>query len=261
MLRRLFLLVLIILFAAFLHLISAQGTLVFCDSVTTSGQEIGVMQSLIMDPGGQTVKMHYKSDSGKLNTRKIKITFEKLQKSNFSKFDEISFFSDPTQAGIVSDFKIKSSGDYRIRYYDYDNRILADEVISVSNSMEEGEVQHETNAVALAPDSLHTTQILFSDGLLSEGANLNTEFPFRSTRGKIYLYIEPFDITTPERIVDIWKKEGSEYSRFMTSSQFTFIQDSNRGYALVTFPEAAAYKVSLYTTDNILITTSFLEFK
>lgn len=62
---------------------NAQGTLVFCESVTPAGQPVGIMESLIMDPGGQTVKMFYKASNGKLDTRKIKITFEKLKKSAF----------------------------------------------------------------------------------------------------------------------------------------------------------------------------------
>lgn len=238
-----------------------KGELIFCDSVTASGQAIGEMQSLIMDPGGYTVKLYYKSSTGQLNTRKVKITFEKLVKSAFQKFDEISFFCEPKQSGIVNDFHVTKSGDYRIRYYDYDNQLMADEILSVSDAMQESDSQHETNVVALAADSVHSTQILFSDGLSGDNTTQNTEFSYRATRGKLYLHIEPFDATSPSRIVDIWKKEGEEYSRFVTSTTVKFSPENSQGVAAVNFPEPAAYKVTLYSTENILITTSFVELK
>lgn len=241
--------------------VNAQGSLVFCDSVSARGQAIGPFESLIMEPEGQNVKLLYKPESGKTESGKIKITFEKLNKSAFQKTNEITLLSAPDKEFVVTEFRVNKSGDYRVRYYSENNSLLADEVLSVSDAVLEGESQHETGAVALAPDSLHTTQILFSDKLPGDDINVNTEFSFRGTRGILYLIIEPFEESSPERIVDIWKKEGKEYSRFINSSQFAFTPDRNHGYAAIAFPEAAAYKVSLYTTGNVLITTSFVEFK
>lgn len=239
----------------------AQGTILFCDSVTSEGKPVNVFESLLLNPEGQTISVLYQRQLAILFSPQIRMEVAKLEKSVFKKFDTRSIFCEPTKLFLVIPYTIRKSGDYRFRLYDHSGVLLAEEILSVSESMQEVDGTRETSAVPLAADSLAVPQLLFAEGLPGQGYSFNTEFPFRSTHGRLLVLIEPFNPENPKRLLDIWKKEGSLYSKYVSTEAKTFAKDGTYGYTDVILPGAGAYKLNLYSDQNVLITSGFVELK
>ncbi len=236
--------------------ILAQGSMVFCEKVDETGRAIETFESIILAPEGQAIQILYHSESGSIGTPQLKLEIAQLKNHSFQKTDLRSVFTDPTKEFVSIPFNLKTAGDYRFRLTNQEGKVLAEEILSASVEMSEtGSKRESGNTDPILPDHVDLT---FSDG----GAdNLNTEFSFRVTGGRLKLFLHPFDESDPERILDIWQNEGGQYKHFIRSEKATFKKVGEAGVYELKFPTMNDYKVDLHTSDNTLITSGFVGFK
>lgn len=237
-------------------LIFAQGSMVFCEKLDSSGQAIETFESLILGPEGQTIQILYHSENGSIGTPQLKLEIAQLRNHSFQKTDLRAIFTDPTKEYVSIPFKLKTAGDYRFRLTNQEGVILAEEILSVSVEMSEAGSKRESgNTDPILPDHV---DLSFSDG---DVENINTEFSFRGTSGRLKLILQPFDANDPDRILDIWQNEGGQYKQFIRSEKATFVKVAESGIYELKFPAMNDYKVDVHTSDNTLITSGFVGFK
>ncbi len=235
----------------------AQGTLLFCDRVDGAGNANNSFESLILEPEGQTIQLLYRSNTGTLGTDQVKLEIAVLNNHSFKKTDEQTMMADPTKEILAIPYHIKSAGDYRFRLINHEGVLLAEEILSVSSEMSEPETIIESSMTSSDASGTHNAMLTFSNGGPEE---VNTEFSFRSTKGKIKLILEPFNEQEPIRILDIWQSENGQYKLFVKSVQATFIKENEAGIFELSFPAMKNFKVDVHTLDNILITSGFVSF-
>ncbi len=234
----------------------AQGSLLFCDRVDSSGNAVNSFESLILSPEGQTIQLLFHSENGAIGSAQLKLEIAKLINHSFQKTDLRSIFTDPTKEIVSIPFNLKSAGDYRFRLTNQEGKILAEEILSVSVEMSEVSSKHEVSGSDLhLPDH---ADLFFSEGNID---NLNTEFSFNGTRGRIKLILQPFDENDPVRLLDLWQSEGDQYKKFIRSEKATFVKVGDSGVYELTFPAMKDYKVDVHNSDNTLITSGFVGFK
>ncbi len=248
----------LILFIFIQTCVFAQGTLIFCEQVDSSGEPVNRFESLILSPEGQTIRLLYHSTTDPLGTPQIKLEVAALKNYSFSKTDLQSIFVDPGKVFLSIPYNIKSAGDYRFRILNQKDNVLAEEILSVSIEMTEAGNSHETIIEGKERELPDYADLRFSDGIQD---HYNTEFSFRSTHGKIKLTLEPFDEANPIRILDIWQSEGDQYKQFIRSEKAIFIREGEVGIYELSFPAMKDFKVDVHTSDNTLITSGFVSFK
>ncbi|HNQ61794.1 MAG TPA: hypothetical protein PKJ62_05345 [Bacteroidia bacterium] len=236
----------------------AQGTLLFCDKVDAQGNPVNTFESLILSPEGQTIHLLYHSDSGPLSTAEVKLEIAQLVGHSFKRTDLKSIFTDPTKELISIPYTLKTQGDYRFKLMNREGKVLAEEILSVSVEMTEAGMDRESKGNSTDPELPPLSEIQFSDPLMN---NYNTEFSFRTTKGKLRLTLEPFDENDPDRILDLWQKENEDYKVFIRSEKATFRKEGMVGIYELSFPAPNEYKVDVHTSDNRLITSGFVGFK
>lgn len=236
----------------------AQGTLLFCESVSPDGKAINSFESFIVPPQGQTIQLLYHSTAGPIGTAQLKLEIAELIDHSFKKTGLESVLTDPTKELVKIPFHLKSAGDYRFRLTDQKGTLLAEEILSVSVEMREAGRNRESQNTLVETDIPELVDLQFSD---PEQAYFNSEFSFRGTRGKVRLTLDPFDDTDPVRIIDIWQSENDQYKKFIRSEKVNFVKDGDVGIYELSFPSMNDFKVDVHNADNTLITSGFVSFK
>lgn len=251
--------ILLWIFIIFLNIsVFATGTLQFCDAVDATGKPVDTFESLILSPAGQIILLHYSSDNESLNTDQLKLEIAELKNHSFQKTDMRIIPVDPKNKIHNIPYTLKSDGDYRFRLYDKQGTLLAEEILSVSLEMTEAGSNRETSGSKESVDFAEHADLQFSD---LQQDHYNTEFSFRSTKGKVLLILDPFDATDPMRLLDIWQNENDQYKLFIRSEKAEFIAQDSVGIYELTFPAMEDFKVNVHTTSNKLITSGYISFK
>ncbi|REK00355.1 MAG: hypothetical protein DWQ44_04005 [Bacteroidetes bacterium] len=238
------------------HLLSAQGTLVFCEKISTEGKALIPIESVMVPPGGRSVGIIYTPENAFAEPVSMRLEVAHLKGHSFKVFDEQEFQTDEGKENLSFYYKIEKAGDYRFRLIDKDKKILAEEILSASPETSEPDAVNENpGSVNVFPDEPY--HIYFIDD-----AGFNSEFSFSASRGRLKMKIEGSKFNSETFIVDIWKSENGVYGKFIRSEEVGKTGTEKDGFSMIIqFPTSGEYKVNLYDRQNNLITSAFVSLR
>ena len=218
----------------------------FCTSVSDSGEPVDAKTSWILK-NGMAVQFLYQ-DAAALKTSKILFLIDKKSDDgSYAVFDTQSAQPEKTKSWTSVEYHFKQSGEYKISVSDARGKTLAEGNCTV-------EVQ-QASASASGMDYYAGARVRFCGQLTTEGKPDLYLSSFTVNSGSpIYIcvdHVQPFK--TSALTIEIYSGPG--FKDKIVSQKITVKSSDLFASLPYTFPKAGEYKVSVYSSDDVFISS------
>ncbi len=241
---------LIILLASLLLFDSSiSQTVSFCEGIDESGQPHKTSLKWTVRPDGGIVSIHYMQDSI-IRHEKLYVYIDKKEKDVFREFDSRSLIIEEIKKWAVLDYDFNEPGEFRVTFLDQQRKPLA-----------EGSVIIEVATRHITTSYYSGCELFFcEDSRGGEAYNPSGEFAIDEFGGEIVLLIKHTKpLNTNIIIVDIWKKRGEKYDKFVDAVRFRVEPQWRYAKVVCEFSTPGEYKAMIYNEDEIWITSGIVE--
>lgn len=239
----------------------------FCSNYTEEGEPIGKSIVWNIEPSGGYVYILYNNGKDNIITSELSLLINKLSNNKYHKYDTRSITVENNKNWTMYDYLFTEAGDYKITILDANSKELAKDYLSISiieKSQQEETVYDEKNSKnknILDTYFYESSELTFCAGIDKNGKAIdpNSTWTIGKDGGFVYCLIDnKAPLKSDQLIVDIYKKKGSDYSKFVDTKYLDVESEWHYAYLKYTFYDPGEYKFNVYNKDEVWINTEYV---
>ncbi|MBW8049613.1 MAG: caspase family protein [Cytophagales bacterium] len=239
----------------------------FCSNYTEEGEPIGKSNTWTIKPTGGYVYILYNNGSDNIITSKLSLSINKLSGTKYDQYDTRSITLESKKNWALYDYQFTEAGEYRITFLDANEKELDRDYVTIKLSEgSQADFQYEyadTNdqSEVVSTDYYVSSALTFCEGVDKKGKCFKPAKKWNLGKNGCSVFCKVDNkapLKTSQLIVDVFKKEGTDYSKFVDTKYIDIEPDKNSVFFKYTFDESGEYKFNVYNKGEAWINTEYV---
>lgn len=225
-----------------------------CKEVS-GGSPVGRSSTFYLSGGDVTVTFQVENHGKKMKTEKLIVDIWKKDGSDYDKFIDTKRYTieyDWTHPYFTVDFD--DAGDYKVAVFNEDETYINTAYITIKGS---GGSNSNSNSGDVDTYYYSSSEIISCDDV-KNGDPVGESKNFSVGEVTFQVDNDGKEMKTETLIVDIWRKDGSDYNDFVETKRYTIQANWTHPYFKYTFSDKGDYKVAVYNEDEVWINTAYV---
>jgi hypothetical protein len=247
--------IIILSFVAFISTHAQQ--VYFCNSHTETGEPVDARNVWSIKPWGSLIYILFDNEGEAYETQLNYMFLDRYVDGDYKPFDSKAINIKEDATWFAYNYKFKEPGKYRVYLVNQNKK----EVMSgsVTIQIESDYINNRQGANSLYYDG---TKIKFCERVIA-GQPINTfrKMSIAASDSMVTVFIDHQSaIQTSTMVVDIWEKPARsvEYDKFVESKKYALNPSWDYAFFKYKFDRPGYYKMNIYNTNEVLITTGYL---
>lgn len=249
----------IIIILSLVAMISIQAQEVyFCNSHTDAGDPVDARNTWSIKPWGSLVYILFDNEGEGFETQLNYMFLDRYVDNEYKPFDSKAINIKDDVTWFAYNYKFTEPGKYRVYLVNQNKKEVMSAIVTIQIESDYANNRQASNSLYY-----DGTKIKFCERVIA-GQPINSfrKKSLTKSDSTVIVYVNhESSIQTSTIVVDVWEKtpRSVEYDKFVETKKYALNSSWDYTFFRYTFSEPGLYKFNIYTSNQVLITTGYLE--